>query len=113
MEITKMTRAEWLAGGTRRFGEDVALWRFVCPSCGHVASVKDYQDAGAPQGAVGFSCIGRYLPEPVGGTKGCFDKSGGPCCYAGGGLFRLNPVHVTDEQGEIHQMFAFGEAVGS
>jgi len=86
-----MTRDEWLAEGRRLFGDDVLQWRFVCPSCGHVASVQDWKDAGAPEGAVAFSCVGRYTG--AGGEK-TFAKSGGPCDYAGGGLIGLNPVEV-------------------
>ncbi|MEW6573152.1 MAG: VVA0879 family protein, partial [Bacillota bacterium] len=86
-----MTREEWYAEGRRRFGDDVMKWKFVCPACGHVASVQDYKDAGAPEGAVAFSCIGRYLPN----AKQAFDPEGpGPCNYTGGGLFRLNPVRI-------------------
>lgn len=43
-----MTRDEWSAEGRKRFGDDQMQWRFVCPACGHVASVQDYKDAGAP-----------------------------------------------------------------
>ena len=59
----KLTHAEWLAEGKRRFGEDFNKWRFVCPVCGFVQSVQDYKDAGAPQDAVAFSCVGRWRKE--------------------------------------------------
>lgn len=89
-EPIKMTRAEWTAEGYRRFGSDVAAWRFVCPCCGHVASVADWKAAGATDGEIAFSCIGRR----VGPAREAFGEGVGPCDYAGGGLFRLNPVHV-------------------
>lgn len=57
--MQKMTHAE----GQRRFGTDPLEWQFVCPSCGHVASVKDWKTAGAPEGAVAFSCVGRYTGD--------------------------------------------------
>ncbi len=80
---------EYYAEAERRFGSDVMGWKFKCPVCGHVASVADYKNAGAPDGAVGFSCIGRY----VGAKREAFGGTGpGPCNYAGGGLFKLNPV---------------------
>lgn len=83
------TRAEWEADGLRRFGSDRLTWRFVCPSCGHVASVEDWKKAGAPANAVAFSCVGRWLPS-------CVEMGvrPGPCNYAGGGLFALNPRDV-------------------
>ncbi len=101
-----ITRAEWIAEGTRRFGEAALAWRFVCPSCGHVATPKDWRDAKAPEGAVAFSCVGRYLSA---NGDNAFKRKGGPCNYAGGGLFKLNPVTVTDEEGKEHQVFAFAE----
>lgn len=104
-EQTTMTRDEWMQEGRRRFGDDVMNWRFVCPACGHVAAAKDWKDAGAPEGAVAFSCVGRYAGcqrEAFG--KGAKEK--GPCNYAGGGLFAINPVEVNDA-GVVTRVFAF------
>lgn len=100
----KYTKAEWLAEAERRFGKSPAGWKFICPSCGYVATCKEYKDAGAPVASMGFSCVGRWkLP-----AKQAFDKSGkGPCNYAGGGLIRLNPVTVVDEEGSEHEVFDF------
>jgi hypothetical protein len=101
-----MTLAEWLAEGEKRFGPDKMKWRFECPSCHHVASIQDYKDAGAKENAVAFSCIGRYLPKAAEAFGG---KGTGPCNYTGGGLIGLNPVHVRDEEGRDHHMFAYAE----
>lgn len=97
-----MMLEQWQAEGARRFGPDPMTWRFVCPSCGYVASVQDYKDAGAPESAVAFSCVGRWLPRCV----EMFQKPG-PCNYAGGGLFGLNPVEI---EGREARIFAFAEA---
>lgn len=86
-----MTSQEWHDKGVALFGPDEMLWRFVCPSCGHVASTQDYKDAGAPSTAVAFSCVGRWTG--AGGEK-TFQRSGGPCDYTGGGLIELNPLQV-------------------
>lgn len=101
-----MTQEEWHREAVRRFGEDPMEWKFVCPSCGYVASVRDWLDAGAPEGEIAFSCVGRRL-----GRKGqVFTRKGGPCGYSGGGLFKLNPVPV-ETGGKVHHVFAFaGEA---
>ena len=99
------THAEWKADAVKRFGENPANWKFVCPSCGFVATVEDWKKAGAPDGAAAFSCIGRY----TGSKKTLGDKTGGPCNYTGGGLFQLNPVEV-DIDGEKHSVFDFAEA---
>lgn len=100
-----MTEAEWNAEGERLFGKDRMQWRFECPCCHHIASVEDWQKAGASEGEVAFSCVGRHSKEP----RDAFAKGAGPCNYAGGGLFRLNPVTVGD-----HHVFAFaGEPHGN
>jgi hypothetical protein len=98
--ITKMTNAEWQGEGIRRFGEDRMQWKFICPSCGAVMSVQDYQDAGAPEGAVAFNCIGRY----TGAARTILSPGEGPCNYAGGGLFQLNPIDI-----EGMRYFAFAD----
>ena len=90
-----MTREEWNEKGESIFGTDKMVWKFVCPVCGHVQSVKDYKDAGAPVGAVAFSCIGRYLKV----SRDALRETGkGPCNYTGGGLLKLNPVEVDGER---------------
>jgi len=104
-----MTHAEWLAEAERRFGDDPMFWRFVCPSCGHVASVRDWKDVGASEGAIAFSCLGRYTGDRKSAEDKAFQHNGGPCNYAGGGLFRLNPVMVDLGNGEFRQTFAFAE----
>lgn len=104
-KIIEMTREEWLAEGKRRFGPDPMKWAFKCPSCGHVATVQQYKDAGATEGMIAFSCIGRAL----GSEKELGDDTGGPCNYAGGGLFRLNPVRVTLDDGTVQEAFEFAE----
>lgn len=98
----------WLSEGVRRFGKDTNAWRFVCPCCQHVASVADWKAAGAGQGEIGFSCIGRRMAAP---PRGAFGKGPGPCDYAGGGLFRLNPAIITggNTDGSDAQRFAFAE----
>jgi len=86
-----MTRDEFQSEAVRRFGLDPMQWAFVCPACGHVATVQEWKDAGASEGEVAFSCIGRHIE----GSRKAFGGNGpGPCDYAGGGLFRLNPMDV-------------------
>jgi len=105
----KLTHAEWLAEGKRRFGEDFNKWRFVCPVCGFVQSVQDYKDAGAPQDAVAFSCVGRWRKDAQDAMTAspAFVTKAKPCNYAGGGLFRLNPITVVFDDGTESQAFAF------
>lgn len=100
-----MTEHEWRAKGLELFGKDMTQWRFVCPACGHVATPKDWHDAGAEEGAMAFSCVGRW----TGAGPKEKDKPG-PCNYAGGGLFKLNPVEVTFDDGRKVKLFAFDES---
>lgn len=100
-----LTPGDWRREGVRRFGPDERLWKFKCPACGHVASYQEYMDAGAPENVVAFSCIGRWLDGEV---REAFGDPGtpGPCNYAGGGLFGLNPVSIA---GRADPIFAFAD----
>jgi len=90
MNRRTVTLEQYIAEAVAKFGEDRNNWRFICPACGHVASVAEYEAAGAPEGAVGFSCIGRWS----GASREAFGEGEGPCNYAGGGLIGLNPVYI-------------------
>ena len=100
--VDKYTVEAWKDTARNLFGDDPASWAFVCPVCGHVATVLDWKLAGAPEGAVAFSCVGRWTGE--GGEMGDGKQ---PCNYSGGGLFRLNPVTVVDWDGQERGVFAF------
>jgi hypothetical protein len=105
-----VTLDEWRARAAELFGPDKMGWRFVCPACCHVAAIRDWKDAGAPATAVAFSCVGRWS----GANREAFGKGRGPCNYAGGGLFGLNPVAVVDPDGHVIRAFAFAApAVGA
>lgn len=104
--MRKVTHAEWCKQATKLYGEDSAGWRFKCPSCGYVAAVRDWQAAGAGEGAVAFSCVGRWLPKSIDAFE---DGGPGPCNYAGGGLIRLNPVTVVGPDGAEHAVFEFAD----
>lgn len=108
-----MTLAEYLAEGQRRFGPDKMKWKFICPICKVLISVQDYKDAGAGEGDIGVSCIGRYGGRAVREALDIFGQTGkaigpGPCNYSGYGLFHLNPVHISDHEGV--QFFEFASA---
>lgn len=110
VETKTQTQAEWLAEAERLFGPDPMTWRFECPVCHHITSLQDWKDAGAPQASWAFSCVGRWLP----GSRLAFEEEGaGPCNYAGGGLFRLNPTPMVMPDGTTHYAFAFAPAVAS
>ena len=98
-----MLHKEWRAEAIRRFGTDEMDWRFKCPSCGYVASIRDWKAAGATIYQAAFSCIGRY----TGSEKELGDRTGGPCNYSGGGLIGLNPVTIELPEGKTARVFDF------
>lgn len=102
-----ITKEQYFNTARERFGDDAATWRFVCPSCGHIASVSDWRKVGASEGEIAFSCVGRHMG--AGGEK-AFKQSGGPCNYTGGGLFRLNPVRVLFDDGSVSEFFEIAAA---
>jgi hypothetical protein len=99
-----MTHAEWIEKGTELFGNDQMQWQFVCPSCGHVASIQDWKNAGARITQAAFSCVGRFMSSPK-----SLGQKPGPCDYAGGGLIGLNPVTVIFSDGDKVNVFDFWE----
>lgn len=98
---------DFMTDAQERFGEDWLAWRFVCPGCGYVASVQDYKDAGAPEGAVGYSCIGRYVEN---GRSWLNGKGDGPCDYTAGGLFNICDTAISTDGG-LRYVFALAEVV--
>ena len=113
MEIKKMSYADWIAEGEKLFGPEAKKWRFVCPICGYVQSGEDFMskttlEKERVQEVIGFSCIGRWID----GARESFEGTGeGPCNYAGGGLFRMNPIHI-ERDGATHQAFDFDRSDG-
>src|SRR5579862_1076953 len=105
-----MTHEEWLKEGEKLFGKQARHWRFVCPSCGNVATAAEFLpfkkgDVREACISVTIECIGRYT-----GARGAFDPAKfKPCNYAGYGLFRINPVRVEMDGHEIH-CFAFADS---
>lgn len=100
-----VTYEEWLAEAKQKFGNDPNKWAFVCPACGYVATIGDWKAAGAPEDAIAFSCIGRWLNK----AGEAFEFGSGPCHYVGGGFIRLNPVTVVGVQGQEWNAFEFAE----
>lgn len=110
-QIKVVFHKDWIADGTKRFGENRRNWRFVCPLCDYEASAQDWLDLGASQGSIGFACVGRWYPDdkPVQGAFGGQKKKGQPCDYTGGGLFALNPIRVVTDDDKVIDCFNFAE----
>jgi hypothetical protein len=99
MNVIKMTMKEFLQKGTELFGEDKRYWKFVCPVCETVISCDDYIKNGANDGAIAYSCIGRYIDKKD--SQKAFSGNvikGKPCDYTTGGLFNLSPMEIDGER---------------
>ena len=105
--MAKYTLKEWQAEGKKRFG-DMMKWKFVCPMCGHVASVQDFKDAGADSPDCAYvECIGRYQGK---GSAEKGDSSG--CDWCAYGLFGIpndNFDIVVTPDGREEKIFQFAD----
>lgn len=110
MSEIKLTYEEWVQEGTKRYGPDKKIWKFKCPNCGYIQTYNDFLKEGSSkeeaQGMIGFSCIGRIMKN----CKGELGNKKQPCNYAGGGLFKLNPIIIT-ENGKEQGYFDFEETL--
>lgn len=99
--LRKYTHAEWTAEARRLYGPDPAAWRFRCVSCGHVASVADWNARGDGRNAP-YDCIGRAA------------EGAGGCNWTAGGMIVLDScveIQMPDESLVVAFPFADTEPV--
>jgi hypothetical protein len=105
-----LTQAELMAEASERFGSDPLDFAFRCPSCGDIATIRDFKDAGDPYMA-GQGCIGRLLGALKGGPTS--DGGGGiakrGCDWAAFGLIG-GPWTVVMPDGHEAHSFPLAEA---
>lgn len=96
-----ITEKEWIKQGLSLFGNSLATWKFICPSCKTVQSGQDFLDLKLSKdevrGCLGFSCIGRFTKN-----KGC--------TWTLGGFLQVQEVEVIAENGEKYPRFQFSES---
>lgn len=114
--MRKVTLEDWQAEGRAKFGDDPKDWKFVCPSCGQVQSLRDFDSLGMPprqsQNIIAFSCVGRWNRKPGAHIVHMGEPTHGHGCnYAGGGLFQINPVEVVidAEKNETRATFEWAD----
>ena len=91
------SKEAWEAEGRRRFGNDFMKWRFVCPMCGHIASVEEFKAVGASSPNDAFQCcLGRFTGK---GAPKEGDSSG--CNWTVNGLFKVGGASVVHNGNEI------------
>lgn len=105
-----MTQSEWMEEGKHRFGKDYMEWKFQCPMCGHVASIREFKDAGADSPNCAYQeCIGRYTGK---GSPKKGDSSG--CNWAAYGFLGIpngkGVIVVSDDDGIGTECFGFAES---
>jgi hypothetical protein len=96
---------DWTTEAKKRFGDDFMKWKFVCPMCGHVASIADFKAAGAEDPNCAYSeCLGRYQGK---GSPKEGDSSG--CNWCAYGLFGIpkGGCLVKREDGTYSHVFDF------
>lgn len=112
-EKTRWTQAELCAEAERRFGVNPLDWAFKCPSCGDVATAREFKEAGAEPERIGQECIGRWLgaldgPKPT--TDGGRSLASRGCDWAAYGLFR-GPWLIELPNGKTASSFRLAEQV--
>jgi hypothetical protein len=93
---------DWIKKAKDLYGENSDNWEFVCPVCKIKTKAKEWREA-KQEGMLAFSCIGRA----VGAKINAFEEGKGPCNYAGGGLFALNPIKIVKDDGSSMNVFDF------
>lgn len=103
--MRKLTHDQWLKEGTSLFGKDFDDWAFVCPVCGHTATMRDFTLVGEARHKAYNECIGRY----TGGRSAFSDQTGKPCDYTAHGLLNLCTSQVVAPNGELVSVFEFAK----
>lgn len=105
--MIKQTVNEWLADGEKLFGKNKLAWKFVCPACGHVASIGDFKELDADGNDAYQKCIGRINGK---GTSNQTDNGDG-CNWAAYGLFGTagKGRTVISENGKEVDVFDFAK----
>lgn len=91
----------WTKEGNRRFGDNYMDWKFLCPMCGHIASVQDFKNAGAKDPNCAYQeCIGRYTGKssPVKGDSSGCDW----CAYGLFGIPKGGVIVMRDKENASH-----------
>lgn len=95
---------EWRSEAVKRFGDDPKEWKFVCPSCGMIQSVKDFLELGGCPDDAAQECIGLHKWKSSlkpGDALGCGCTSYGIIGTMGKGRI------VTDLKGYSAEVFDF------
>ena len=103
---SRMTIDAWRAEALRRGGGGFGSVRFLCPSCGNVATPDDFVAVGANAADAAVECIGRASRPMAPNVPG-----GRPCDWAAYGFFGTlgRGVVVEFPDGTTRESFAFAD----
>lgn len=89
--------SDWIEKGKSKYGK-LENWKFKCPKCGNIASVKEFMNIGENANTAAQNCIGRFVKD-----KGCD--------WAAYGLFGTldKGKIVIDDAGNKTNVFDFDE----
>lgn len=93
-----MTLAEWEEEGKCRFGDDQLDWKFKCPACGHIQSMREFKEAGLEPHLAYLHCASRH---GLGGRE--------DCKWTIGGLLRVGGQYVIDGKYCPRLVFEFAD----
>lgn len=96
--IGVVTLAEWLAEGEQLYGKERLDWRFRCPACGHVQTMRQFKEAGLYHELAYLNCASRYN---LGGKA--------DCKWTIGGLLRVGGRYVIDAKFRPRLIFEFAD----
>ena len=93
-----MTLNEWEEEGKCRFGDDQLDWKFKCPACGHIQSMREFKEAGLEPHLAYLHCASRH---GLGGRE--------DCKWTIGGLLRVGGQYVIDGKYCPRLVFEFAD----
>ena len=111
--IRRIDVKDWMAEGKALFGDEPLDWKFVCPNCGHIQTMRDFlelREAGIYKKTLQqayYSCIGRFDTRIKEKDVGTILDRKSPCNYTLGGLFPFCKTVVIDEEGKENLVFEF------
>jgi hypothetical protein len=107
--MVKQSHEEWKAEAIQRFGENPDNWAFVCPACGHVATISNFKFLGEAADSAAQQCIGRVNSRGMKPADAKSNEYG--CDWAAFGLFGTLGKGRTVEfpDGTTIEVFDFAE----
>lgn len=86
--MERLSYEEWVDKAMELFGKDRKDWKFVCPICGHIQSIKSVLEHNPSlnpediQKWIHYSCEGRA-------------NEGQGCYWTLGGIFKIHKVEIS------------------